>query len=87
MADDVKTHPVQRCQKPTWMKATAPVVVTERAYEVYSHLHGTSQSLERMAERGGFGTGDIAAFLYARSFPKTEWSARVDEALRGMENF
>lgn len=27
-----------------------------------------------------------SAFLYARGFPRTEWRARFDEALRGMEH-
>ena len=31
------------------------------------------------------GTGELIAFLYAYPFPKTEWSARIDEAFRGME--
>lgn len=35
--------------------------------------------------RGGFGKGELVAFLYARSFPKIEWERRVDEALRGMK--
>lgn len=34
--------------------------------------------------RGGFSSGEIIAFLYARSFPRAEWRARVDEALRGL---
>jgi hypothetical protein len=33
------------------------------------------------------GVGELVAFLYARSFPEKEWRMRVDEALRGMENF
>lgn len=59
-------------------------VITERAYEVYSHLYGTNQSLDRLDERAGFGVGELVAFLYARSFPKAEWSDRVDEAMKGM---
>lgn len=34
--------------------------------------------------RGGFGLGELTAFLYARSFPKDEWRDRFNEALRGM---
>jgi hypothetical protein len=34
--------------------------------------------------RGGFGVGELIAFLYAHSFPKTEWRQRVDEAFKGM---
>lgn len=35
--------------------------------------------------RGGFGAGELIAFLYAHTFPKNEWSKRVDEALRGLK--
>jgi hypothetical protein len=35
--------------------------------------------------RGGFGAGELIAFLYARSFPKDEWRKRFDEALKGMK--
>lgn len=61
-----------------------PVVVAARAYEVYSHMYGTHQSLDKLNSRGGFGTGELVAFLYARGFPRGEWSARVDEALSGL---
>jgi hypothetical protein len=36
--------------------------------------------------RGGFGSGELIALLYAHTFPQNEWRERVDEALRGMEN-
>jgi len=38
---------------------TIPWGVAERAYEVYSKRYGTSQSLERLAQRGGFGGGEL----------------------------
>jgi hypothetical protein len=53
------------------------------AYEVYAELF-PGQSFERLHERGGFGTGEVLCFLYAHNFPKTEWRARVDEALGGV---
>lgn len=59
-----------------------------RAYEVYAHCFGKQEAmidLEGRNCRGGFGTGELAAFLYARSFPKTEWRQRVDEAFKGMQ--
>lgn len=62
----------------------APAKVTEKGYEVYSHLYGNKQTLQRLNERGGFGTGELVAFLYAHSFPRDEWSKRVDEALEGL---
>jgi len=59
-----------------------------RAYEVYRHVYGPQEAmidLEGRGCRGGFGTGEIVAFLYASGFPKDQWRARVDEAFRGMK--
>ena len=58
--------------------------VAERAYEVYGKFYG-EQSFERLHERGGFGPGELIAFLYARTFPEAEWRARMDEALNGLK--
>lgn len=77
-------HPVQanrRSRDP----ATAPQVVTLRAYEVYQRLYGEQKALVTGDCRGGFGVGELIAFLYARSFPPEEWRARVDEALTGLK--
>ncbi len=60
--------------------------VTRQAYEVYRHVYGGYQTLERLNERGGFSTSELIAFLYARAFPMTEWRQRVDEAFCGMEH-
>ncbi len=71
-------HPVQ------WLYDRGeklPAEVTRRAYEVYHHLY-PGQTLERLNERGGFGAGEIIAFLYARSFPQAEWDQRVNEAFK-----
>lgn len=65
--------------------ATCPQTVTLRAYEVYCELYGPQPAMVTGWCRGGFGTGELVAFLYARSFPKTEWRVRVDEAFRGMK--
>jgi hypothetical protein len=62
-----------------------PSAVTLRAYEVYCHLFGEQPALIDLHGRGcrgGFGVGELVAFLYARSFPKDEWQKRFDEALR-----
>ncbi len=40
-----------------------PWEVAELAYSVYSARYGRSQSLERLAERGGFGPGEMDDFL------------------------
>ncbi|WP_264716337.1 hypothetical protein [Limobrevibacterium gyesilva] len=61
-----------------------PLCIAEKAYEVYSALHGDRQSLSRLGERGGFSAGEVIAFLYARQFPRPQWSDRVHEAFRGM---
>lgn len=58
------------------------------AYEVYAHVHGPQQALidlEGRGCRGGFSTGELVAFLYARAFPKDEWSKRADEAFHMMD--
>ncbi len=33
----------------------------------------------------GFGTNELIAFLYAHSFPRSKWNARVNEAFDGAE--
>jgi len=62
-----------------------PSSVTLRAYEVYCHIFGPQPAMVDLAGRncrGGFGAGELIAFLYARSFPIEEWSTRFNEALR-----
>jgi len=44
---------------PLWI----PWPMAELAYDVYSSRFGTSQTLERLAERGGFGAGEMDALL------------------------
>src|SRR5690606_9962744 len=51
----------ERGAKPHPMKI--PWSVAERAYSVYAARYGKGQSLERMAERGGFGPGEMDMFL------------------------
>jgi len=57
-----------------------------KAYDVYKHLHGEQEALITGDCRGGFSTGELIAFLYARTFPKEEWRNRSDEAFNGMKN-
>jgi hypothetical protein len=78
---DVTHHPIQTKQT---RGACVPVSVSMAAYEVYSHLYGKQEALVTGGCRGGFSSGEVIAFLYARAFPKSEWRARVDEAFRGM---
>lgn len=76
-------HPVQTecCHR----AGTCPKVVTMRAYEVYKHCFGAQEALITGDCRGGFGVGELVAFLYAYPFPKNEWHKRVDEAMRGFK--
>lgn len=76
----IQTHNVRR------ESGGVPEPVYMAAYEVYSHVFGPQEAMIDFARgcRGGFGTGEIVAFLYARSFPKSEWRQRVDEAFHGM---
>jgi hypothetical protein len=80
----IETHPVQTKQR-IHKRARAPIVVTLRAYEVYTALYGEQVAMVTDGCRGGFSAGEIIAFLYAHSFPKVQWRERVDEAFRGME--
>jgi len=57
-----------------------------KAYEVYCHVYGEQESMVTDGCRGGFSAGELIAFLYASSFPKSEWRQRVDEAFKGMES-
>lgn len=72
-------HPVQG-ERPI---RSMPEPIVLRAYEVYCALYGQQPAMVDVAKgcRGGFSTGELIAFLYARSFPRAEWRARVDEAL------
>lgn len=79
---DPAVHPVQVHFRPH-QNAVAPTTTTMRAYEVYCHLFGEQAAMVTGDCRGGFGAGELIAFLYARSFPKEEWRKRVDEAFRG----
>ncbi len=86
MSEPIPTHPVQNHVRPH-QRYACPTVVTLRAYEVYRHVYGPQEALVTGECRGGFGAGELIAFLYARSFPKEEWRERTDEAFRGMTGF
>lgn len=59
-----KRFPVMRYER---TDAAGPLTISwalaERAYSVYSGRYGTSQSLERLAQRGGFGPGELDMFV------------------------
>jgi hypothetical protein len=83
--NDIPTHPVQTHESRRG-PGRCPQLVTMAAYEVYCHCYSKQEALVTGGCRGGFSTGELIAFLYARSFPKTEWDARVQEAFRGAQN-
>lgn len=76
-------HPVQTVDRKEGKLSTA---VTLAAYEVYCHLYGPQEALVTGWCRGGFSTGELIAFLYARAFPRPEWRTRAEEAFKGMEH-
>jgi len=80
---DIETHPVQTVNHRGGRVLTK---VTLAAYEVYKRLFGEQKALITGECRGGFGTGELIGFLYARSFPASEWAARFDEAMAGMKD-
>lgn len=85
MPNNIEFHPIQTHDVTQRRAAVMPDYVTRRAYEVYCHLYGQQPAMVDLAGRGcrgGFGVGELVAFLYARSFPKEEWRKRFDEALR-----
>jgi hypothetical protein len=85
MTTTIETHPVQT-NAYRREGARVPQAITMAAYEVYCHVWAPQSALIEGDCRGGFGAGELVAFLYARSFPKAEWKARFQEACRGMVN-
>jgi len=81
---DIQLHPVQARFKPGH-SAKLRTEVTLRAYEVYCHLYREQEALITGNCRGGFSAGELIGFLYAHTFPKSEWKSRVDEAFEGMD--
>ena len=74
-------HPVQRDGRSS--PNHVPAAVALRAYEVYAALYGAQPAMVDVAMgcRGGFSVNEIIGFLYARSFPRDEWSSRFEDAL------
>jgi hypothetical protein len=84
---EVETHPVQlRGRNGERIDGgRCPKAVTMLAYEVYCAVYGPQEAMVTGHCRGGFGSSELIAFLYARSFPRSEWAKRVAEAFNGME--
>ena len=79
----METHPIQTVDHKGGKLRTE---ITLRAYEVYCHVYAPQEALVTGWCRGGFSTAELIAFLYARSFPKSEWRKRVDKAFEGMNH-
>ena len=87
---DIETAPLQakhHMHYVTRIPSRIPRALHLRAYEVYRHVYGEQLALRDGHCRGGFGTKELVAFLYARSFPQREWTDRMEEAFRGMQGF
>ncbi|MCP4116499.1 MAG: hypothetical protein GY737_14025 [Desulfobacteraceae bacterium] len=81
----METHPVQTKANGRKGQGRISKAVTMKAYEVYCHVFSEQEAMVTGGCRGGFSSGELIAFLYARSFPKEEWKDRVAEVFRDME--
>jgi len=71
-AEKPKLFPIQSSRKYGKPHPTKiPWDVADLAYSVYSAKYGREQSLERLAQRGGFGPGEMDVFL-------PDWIERCD---------
>jgi len=86
MPDKPMMHPIQFSRPNPRKHSFIPEDVALAAYEVYCAVYSEQKALITGNCRGGFGVGELIAFLYARSFPKDEWKARAHKALLEMEN-
>ena len=73
-------HPVQTVDHRGGKISSA---VTLAAYEVYCVVFAPQPAMVEGHCRGGFGTLELIAFLYARSFPREQWRERFEEATTG----
>lgn len=83
--NDRETFPIQGGDQHGRGQGAVCKAVYMRAYEVYCHVHQPQQALIEGNCRGGFGKGELVAFLYASGFPRDEWKKRADEAFANMK--
>jgi hypothetical protein len=67
---DRRRFPIQTQQGSAPHPTSIPWAIADEAYSIYSAKYGRDQSLERLAERGGFGPDEMDTFLPG-------WRARV----------
>lgn len=84
-AQERVTYPVQLRINHTKTTGSVSASIYMAAYEVYAHVYGEQQALVSGHCRGGFGVGELIAFLYARGFPKDQWRTRVQLAFNGLD--
>lgn len=65
--------PIQAIDAYTGNAVAIPWEHAEEAYKEYSLQYGTSQSLQRLAERGGFGASEIVMFLCGTMQAPRRW--------------
>ena len=67
--DDTSSFPIQgELGRPRLKSSSIPWWLAEIAYEHYMKLFGSDQSLERIAERGGFGRDELLTLLRKERF-------------------
>ena len=81
----MKQFPIQRSTLLPRESTTVPEDVYMAAYEVYCHVYAPQEAMITGWCRGGFGLEELVAFLYAKPFPKEQWSHKVNEAFDGMK--
>ena len=70
--------PIQKHDAPS----SIHMAIYMRAYEVYCEIFSPQEHIISGDCRGGFGTLELIALLYAHSFPKNEWKSRFQEAFQ-----
>lgn len=85
---EARMFPIQKHHRPHEpAKVMEPIYM--RAYEVYCEVFRPQEAMVDFERgcRGGFGMGELTAFLWAYPFPRKEWRVRVDEAFKGIKGF
>lgn len=84
-----RMFPIQKHSRPHTPAKIAEDIYM-RAYEVYCEVFRPQDALIDLDGRncrGGFGMGELTAFLYAYPFPRKEWRERTDYAFRHIVGF
>jgi hypothetical protein len=75
MSTAEKTFPIMYSRGDHPGPIAIPWHIAEAAYSAYSARHGSDQSLERLAERGGFGASEMDDL-------HPSWRSEVDEIVK-----